>query len=228
MRSYAYALRGSMSSESPARSWRVEQRVGEVDHALLVGVGDHQGPVAPLEHLLEHHDLAGPLEPERVDDVQRVVEQDLLPLAQRVRLDRRGDGDPQLAAAGEHVHGAVLVPGQEHAVPARRLRQPVDLLLEGDDLGARLLQRGDEALVVLGATGRPGPARRRAAPPVAERAGGSRSACAAPGRAPPGGTRPEWRDRGPPFPSVRLATSASSLRATSHLPGGRAGRSRLT
>ena len=80
IRSYAYDERGSISSESPARSGCVHQRVGQVDDPLLVRVRDDQRPVAALEHLLEHHDLAGPLEPERVDDVECVVEQDLLAL----------------------------------------------------------------------------------------------------------------------------------------------------
>ena len=71
------------------------------------------------------------------------------PRRSELDLHRGRDGDAQLAAAGEDVDGAVLVAGQEHAVPARRLRQPVDLLLEGDDLGACLLERGDEPFVVL-------------------------------------------------------------------------------
>jgi len=33
------------------------------------------------------------------------------------------------------------------------LRQPVDLLLEGDDLGTRFLERGDQPFVVLGQSG---------------------------------------------------------------------------
>ena len=88
---------------------RVEQRVGEVDDPLLVGVRDDQRPVAALEDLLEHDDLAGPLEAERVHDVERVVEQDLLAAPQLVDLDARRDRHPQLAAAGEDVDRAVLV-----------------------------------------------------------------------------------------------------------------------
>ena len=124
-----------------------------MDDPLLVGVRDHQRPVAApsgLQHLLEHHDLADPLEPERVDDVERVVEQDLLAAPELVDLERGRDRHPQLAAAGEDVDRAVVVPGQEDAVAAGRLRQPVDLLLERDDLGARLLEGGHQPLVVLG------------------------------------------------------------------------------
>ena len=80
----------SSSSESPARSGCVEQRLGEADDPLLVGVRDHQGPVAVVEELLEHHDLADLLEAERRDDVQRLVEHDLLAAAELVDVDRRG------------------------------------------------------------------------------------------------------------------------------------------
>jgi tetratricopeptide (TPR) repeat protein len=53
-----------------------------VHDALFVGVRDDQGTVAAVEHFLEHHHLAGALEPERVDDVERIVEQDLLATAE--------------------------------------------------------------------------------------------------------------------------------------------------
>jgi hypothetical protein len=91
-----------------------DQRVGEVDDPLLVGVRDDQRPVerppgGVIQDLLEHDHLAGPLEAERVDDVERVVEQDLLALAQVGHVDRGRDCHAQLAAAGEHVHRAVLV-----------------------------------------------------------------------------------------------------------------------
>src|SRR6185312_13674235 len=42
---------------------------------------------------------------------------------------------------------------QEHAVAARRLGEPVDLLFQGHDLSPRLLEGGDETLVVLGQPG---------------------------------------------------------------------------
>src|SRR4029450_845875 len=58
-------------------------------------------------------------------------------------------GDAKLATPGEDVDRAVLVTGEEDAVPARRLRQAVDLLLKGDDLGPRLFERGHQAFVVL-------------------------------------------------------------------------------
>jgi hypothetical protein len=44
-------------------------------------VGDDQRPVSAVQHLFEHHDLAGALEAECIDDVECVVKQDLLPPA---------------------------------------------------------------------------------------------------------------------------------------------------
>jgi hypothetical protein len=71
---------------------RADERLREVDDPLLVGVGHHQRPVARttcgvLQHLLEHDHLADPLVAERVDDVERVVEQDLLPAPQLVDVE---------------------------------------------------------------------------------------------------------------------------------------------
>lgn len=78
---------------------RADECLGEVHDAFLVGVGDHQRPVTrpatwPLQDLLEHHDLTDPLIAERVDDVERVVEQDLLATAQVAHLERGRDRDP--------------------------------------------------------------------------------------------------------------------------------------
>ena len=126
------------------------QRLGEADDALLVGVGDHQDPVAVGEQLLEHDDLADLLEVECGDDVEGLVEHDLLALGQGVEVDRGADVDPELATAGEHVDGVVLVALEEGAEAGRRLREPVDLLLEADDLVAGFAQRLGEALVLGG------------------------------------------------------------------------------
>jgi hypothetical protein len=128
----------------------VAQRLGEADDALLVGVGDHQHPVAVGQELLEHDDLADLLELEGGDHVEGLVEHDLLAALERVEIDRRTDVHAQLAAAGEHVDGVVLVAGQEGAEAGRRLSQPVDLLLEGHDLVAGLAQGLGEAFVLGG------------------------------------------------------------------------------
>ena len=78
------------------------------------------------------------------------------PRAQVVELDLGADVDAQLAAAGEDVDGAVVVALEEDAEAGRRLRQPVDLLLERHDLVAGLAQGRREALV-LGGDGRQRP-----------------------------------------------------------------------
>ena len=134
----------------------VEQRVGEHHDALFVGVAEHQRPVAALEHLLEQYDVALPLEAQRLDDVQRLVEHDFLAAPQLVELDRRRDRHPQLAAAGEDVDGAVLVGADVVAVSGRRLGQPVDLFLQRHDLVARFLEGRGKSLVLVGEAGEAG------------------------------------------------------------------------
>ena len=126
------------------------QRLGEPDDPLLVGVRDHQRAVAVLEDLLEHDDLADRLEALGDHDVQRLVQHDFLAGPQVVELDARADADAHLAAAGENVGRAVFGRLQEDAEPARRLRQPVDLLLERDDLVAGLAQGAGQPLVLAG------------------------------------------------------------------------------
>ena len=69
------------------------------------------------------------------------------PLRSSSVVDRGRDRDPHPPPGGEHVDRLVGEPGQEHAVAAGRLRQPVDLLAERDELAARLLERLGELLV---------------------------------------------------------------------------------
>ena len=64
-RSWESARRRSRTAARAAASHRraacrSQQRLGEPDDPLLVGVPDHQRPVAALEDLLEHHDFADP------------------------------------------------------------------------------------------------------------------------------------------------------------------------
>ena len=89
------------------------------------------------------------------------------PRTQVVELDAGAHGDPQLAAAGEDVDGAVVVAGEEDAEAGRRLGQPVDLFLERHDLVTRLLEGGDQALVLGGDRGEVG---LQVADPLFERA----------------------------------------------------------
>ena len=84
-----------------------------------------------------------------LDDGQRLVEADGLALLQRLDVDIRRARQPHLAARGEHVDGVVVVGGQQHAVAARRLTQPVDLLAQRQQLLAGLL----EGVHQLGVTG---------------------------------------------------------------------------
>ena len=70
------------------------------------------------------------------------------PRPELMLVDGRADRDAHLAAAGEDVDRAVLGRVDDEAVGARRLREAVDLLLQGDDLLARVLERAHEALVL--------------------------------------------------------------------------------
>ena len=117
------------------------QRLSQPRDPLLVGMRDDQGAIAVLEDLLEHDDFADALITLRDDDVQRLVQHDFLPRPQVVKLNAGAHADAHLAAAGEHIGRAVLGSLQENAETARRLRQPVDLFLQRDDLVACLAQR---------------------------------------------------------------------------------------
>ncbi len=132
------------------------QRLGEPHHPLLVGVPGDQGALAVLQDFLEGDDVADALEGHRVDDVERLVEHHLLAAPQLVEVDARADVDPQLAAAGEDVCGAVLVLAEEGAESGRGLSQPVHFLLEGHDLVAGLSQGGGEPFVLGGRAGQIG------------------------------------------------------------------------
>ena len=113
-------------------------------------MADHERAVTVGEDLAQRADLADRLEVARLDDGQRLVEAHGLALLERLGVDVRRARQPHLAAGGEHVDGVVLLHGQQHAVAARRLTQPVDLLAERQQLLAGLL----EGFHQLGVTGR--------------------------------------------------------------------------
>ena len=131
----------------------VQQRLGQPDDLLLVGVPHHEGALAVGEDLLEHDDLADALEVQRRDDVHRLVEHDLLAADHVVEVHAGAHGDPQLAAAGEDVDGLVVVARDEDAEAGGRLGQPVDLFLQGHDLVTSLLEGRDQPLVLGGDPG---------------------------------------------------------------------------
>ena len=125
-----------------------EEVVGELDHALLVGPGEDDGPPAVLEDLLQGDDLTGVLALAGQDDVERLVEDDLLAPAQLDGVDLGVHGHPHLAATREDVDGAVVVGVEERPVGARGLGELVDLLAQGGDVLLGLLQRVGQLLVL--------------------------------------------------------------------------------
>jgi hypothetical protein len=128
----------------------VQERLGQPDHALLVGLGDDQGTFAVGEHLLEHDDLAHLLEALGDDDVERFVQDHFLAWAQLAELDVRRHVHAHLAPAGEHVRRVVVARAQEDSEPGRRLGQPVHFFLQRHDLVARLPQRRGQPLILRG------------------------------------------------------------------------------
>jgi hypothetical protein len=140
----------------PGTKRQPAQRLRKAHHALLVGVRDDEDPVSVGEDLLQHDDLADLFVVEGGDHVESLVEHDLLSASQLVELDGGTDVHAQLAAASEHVDGVILVAGQERAETGRRLREPVDLLLESHDLVASLTESLREPFVLC-RDGRQGP-----------------------------------------------------------------------
>ena len=113
-------------------------------------MADDQRAVAALEDLLEHDDVAVPLELQRPTTFIASLSMTSWPRRSASISTLGADGDAQLAAAGEDVDGAVLVRLEEDAEAGRRLGEPVDLFLERDDLVAGLTQRRDQPLVLPG------------------------------------------------------------------------------
>ena len=126
----------------------VQQLVGELADALLVGAPDDQRARAVVEQLLERDDLAGDLGVAGEHDVERLVEHDLLAAPQLLGLELGVHRDAHLAARGEDVDGAVVVRAEVRAVRRRRHRELLDLFAQRGDVLARLTQGGGQLLVL--------------------------------------------------------------------------------
>src|SRR5690606_17914330 len=73
--------------------------------------------------------------------------------SQLVEVDTGADVDAELPTAGVDVDGVVLVALDVDAETGRWLGEPIDFLLERDDLLAGLPQRGRQPLVLTGDVG---------------------------------------------------------------------------
>ena len=119
---------------------RGDQRLGQPDDALLVGVTDHERPVPVGKDFAQGGDFSDRLEVSGLDDGQRLVEAHGLALLQRLHVDVGRARQPHLAAGGEHVDGVVVVDAEKHAVATRRLTEPVDLLAQRQQLLTSLFE----------------------------------------------------------------------------------------
>ena len=97
-------------------------------------MADDERPVAVGEHLAQSRYLADRFERAGLDDGQGFVEPDRLALPQRRDFDVRRARQPHLAARREHVDRFVLVGGEQDAVTAGRLSEPVDFLAQRQQL----------------------------------------------------------------------------------------------
>ena len=117
------------------------QRLGQPHDAFFVGVADDQRAVPVRQDLAQCADLAHRFEVAGLDHSQRLVEANRLTLLEFLGIDVRRAGQAHLAPGGEHVDGVVVLHGQQHAVAAGRLAEPVDLLAQGQQLLAGFLER---------------------------------------------------------------------------------------
>ena len=117
------------------------QRFGQPDDTFLIGMADDEGAVPVGQDLAQRADLTDGLEGARLHDGQCLVEADRLALLEDTGVDIGRQRQAHLAAGGEDVDGLVLIGRQQHPVPAGRLTEPVDLLAQGEQLLAGLLER---------------------------------------------------------------------------------------
>ncbi len=126
----------------------VGQVLGDLGHPLLVGPAHAQGAAPVLEDLGHDDDLASRLVVASKDHVERLVEDDLLPLAQVVEGHVRVQRHAHLASAGKDVDGAVVVGLEVGAIGSRGLGQLLHLVAQGGDVLLCLLE-GEGQLLIL-------------------------------------------------------------------------------
>ena len=118
---------------------RRAQRIGDDADPFVVGAERHHGTLI-VESLFEHDDVALDLVSSDSDDIQRLVENELLPRPQRCGLDGGVQPDPDLATMREDIHGVVLVRGKVYAVRRRWRAELVDLFAQCRDLVAGFVE----------------------------------------------------------------------------------------
>jgi hypothetical protein len=123
------------------------QRLRQRHHPLVVGVPEDDGPVVGDE-VDDGGDLAAGHVARGLDHVERLVQDDQLPLLELERVEVRVHVDAHLAAVHEDLGRAVLVGTVEDPVVVGRRAELVHLLLEELDLLLGFLEHGHEPLVL--------------------------------------------------------------------------------
>jgi hypothetical protein len=120
---------------------------GDLDDPFLVGSRQHDHP-AVAQYLLDPHHLARLLERADVDHVHRLVQQHFLAGLEFLDLDARFDVDPEFAAPGHDVEGAVGVDPLDDPEGVGRRGQLLDLVAKDGQLFAGFLEGHRELLVL--------------------------------------------------------------------------------
>src|SRR5881397_1555197 len=124
------------------------ERVGDDSDLLLVRAERDDGALG-IELLLEDDDLTLDLVAGRLDDVEPLVQDQLLPGLERLGLDRWVEVHLDLPTLREDVDGPVLVGGEVDAVRRGRRAELVHLFLERGDLLAGFIEGVHELLVLV-------------------------------------------------------------------------------
>ena len=103
-------------------------------------MADNQCTMTVGQHLAKRADLPDRLEVARLDHRERLIESHRLALLHLTNREIGRAGQPHLAAGSEHINGVVVLNVQQHAVAARGLTQPVDLLAQRQQLLAGFLE----------------------------------------------------------------------------------------
>jgi hypothetical protein len=103
-------------------------------------VTDNERAVSVGKNFAQGGDFSDRFEVSGLHDGQRLVQTDGLALLQSLDINVRRARQPHLATRREHVDGVVVLYAEEHAVTARRLTEPVDLLAQRQQLLAGLFE----------------------------------------------------------------------------------------
>ena len=121
--------------------------LGEGDDALVIHVSRYQTTMLG-NHLYDRRNLAALGIARRLDDVERLVQNNQLPFFELERIEVRVNVDAHRSPVHDDFGGSVFVRPRKHTVRVGRCAEFVDLFLEHFNLLLGFLQHVDELLVL--------------------------------------------------------------------------------